>query len=273
MTAQGAAKPKRQKLDESWKVHRRALVLDGHAHTVLSVRPGDPERFATNYFHDTWHIVSDVRGGRLIGRLCWALAFQKKAGTIVLIDHPNLVTNPFDGDPSWPVVIVNTDLGVPSRQALRQLSGLLPQRSRSEGTVKLATFGLERSLQNSTAYWDARRKSAARRSWDKARVARIGGLVVFAAKPDVLEAWGMRLSDLGRFHMGMDYEYLAEGQGEVQIFRDFHNKVERVAVIRASLFPGREHEELDAADKARIYELDVLQETARIQRTRQPGLH
>ncbi len=49
----------------------------------------------------------------------------------------------FDADPSNPIVVVNADLGRPSRQALAQLNARLPFRTKPEGTVKLATFGIE----------------------------------------------------------------------------------------------------------------------------------
>lgn len=93
------------------KVHRRAIVLDATAYTVLTPRLGTAERFATNRHHGTWHILSDVGGARLLGKLMWAMAFQRHADTILLIDGPLLVENPFDADPSSPIVIVNTDLG------------------------------------------------------------------------------------------------------------------------------------------------------------------
>ena len=72
------------------KVHRRTVGLDGAAYTVLTPRPGTAERFATNRHHDTWHILSDVGGARLLGRLMWAMAFQRHADTILLLDGPIL---------------------------------------------------------------------------------------------------------------------------------------------------------------------------------------
>src|SRR5262245_31383624 len=46
------------------KLHRRTLLLDGRAFTILAPRPAQPERLATNSFHQTWHVLADPFGGR-----------------------------------------------------------------------------------------------------------------------------------------------------------------------------------------------------------------
>ena len=119
-------------------------MLDGRACTVLTPRPSQPERFATNAFHGTWHVLTDPAGAQLLARLMWAMAFQRKPRTILLVDSPLLVTNPFDADPSSPILIVNSDLGGPTRTGLDALEALLPLRAPSEGTVKLRIDGLAR---------------------------------------------------------------------------------------------------------------------------------
>ena len=73
------------------KLHRRQLRLDGRQYTVVTLRPGTDARFSTNHFHDTWHVLSDWHGARLLGRLLWGLAYQRVPGTLVLVDRPFLV--------------------------------------------------------------------------------------------------------------------------------------------------------------------------------------
>jgi hypothetical protein len=51
------------------KLHRHELRLDGRDYTVITLRRGMDCRFSTNNFHQTWHILSDWRGARLLGRL------------------------------------------------------------------------------------------------------------------------------------------------------------------------------------------------------------
>lgn len=131
---------------ERVKLHRRHVDLDGRAFTVLTLRSSIDCRYATNYFHETWHVLTDPAGARLLGRLCWSLAFQRRQGTIAVIDQPLLVPNPFDADKSSPIVIANSDLAPLNRTAIGQLKRFLAQKKPSEGTVRLSTSGLDRLL-------------------------------------------------------------------------------------------------------------------------------
>ena len=82
------------------KTHSRTLDLDGLSYTILSPRPAAEARFATNRYHETWHVITDISGAQLLARLCWAMAFQRHARTITVIDQSFLLPNPFDADPS-----------------------------------------------------------------------------------------------------------------------------------------------------------------------------
>jgi hypothetical protein len=239
------------------KLHRRDLRLDGQVHTILSLRPSDPYRFATNFFHETWHLLSDQSGGRLIGRMCWSMAFQRKPNTILLIDYPNLVTNPFDADPSNPIVIANSDLGTPSRQVLSDLQKKLPFRSRSEGTVQLSSFGLDTYTDNPRAYFDEH--GAIWAPWRKnvVQVDRINGVIMLSATAANLKIIGIDLASIGnQYFFGQDSSYLdqEESSGEVQIFRDFTMLVSLALVARTELFPGRSSTELSPAEKQAVYD-------------------
>ena len=50
------------------KLHRHAVQLDGRRFTVITLRPGTGARFASNYYHRTWHVLSDLHGARVLGR-------------------------------------------------------------------------------------------------------------------------------------------------------------------------------------------------------------
>jgi hypothetical protein len=233
---------------DALKLHRRTLVLDGRAFTVLTPRPSQPERFATNSFHGTWHVLTDPAGALLLARLMWAMAFQRKPRTVLLVDGPMLVTNPFDADPSSPILLVNSDLGGPSRAGLDALEALLPLRTPSEGTVKLRIDGLARALKGDRpSRWDrdVGRPAHQRRNW----IDRVQNVLVFAAAAPELRNWGEDLPgtaasvEANPAASGLDAEF-PNHAGEVQIFSDFRERVARAQQVRRRLYPGREHVEL-----------------------------
>ena len=56
------------------KLHLRIIDVGRTTYRVASLRPASRIRFSTNFFHDTWHIVSSPAGAFLLGRLLWGLA-------------------------------------------------------------------------------------------------------------------------------------------------------------------------------------------------------
>lgn len=48
--------------------------------------------------------------GQLFGRLLWGLAFQRKPGTLVLIDREHLVPTPFEADQPDPIALIPDEL-------------------------------------------------------------------------------------------------------------------------------------------------------------------
>lgn len=218
------------------KLHRHALSCDGHEYTVITLRPGAYARFSDNYYHDTWHILSDWHGARVLGRLLWGLAYQRMPGTLVLIDHPNLDPNPFSGEPADPIALVPSRLTTLSERAARDLRARLPL-TRPTGTVRWQTHGLDRAIA-------AGRRSAG--SWRNrpgdARIGRSGGLITFAATPDVLREWAVDAYRTGEHCLpgwGMDYTYLSEelhwAAGELQIFRDYRRRVSSATQARREI--------------------------------------
>jgi hypothetical protein len=130
------------------KLHRHAVSFGGTSYTVVTLRPGAYARFSNNYFHGTWHILSDLHGARVLGRLLWGLSYQRVPGTIVLIDCPQLDQNPFSAVPADPIALIPSHLiGLPERAA-RALRARLPL-TRPAGTVRWHTPGLDRVLASS----------------------------------------------------------------------------------------------------------------------------
>ena len=250
------------------KLHRRVVRLDGEQWTVLSLRPGDPAAFATNRFHETWHILGGPAEAELLAHLFWAIAFQRYERTLILIDRPFLVPSPFDADPSSPVLLVNSNLGTPRRHALDELRAQLPLTSPSLGTVKLRTVGLDRALEDPDGYDDRPEQRAARynphqwREW----MDRVHGIIVYAAPDAVLRQQAVMIAELPTyFRDGDAATYLADPrrssgardvQGEVQVFAEpIIERSARMRELREQRFPGRSHAELSDDEREELWRL------------------
>jgi hypothetical protein len=235
------------------------MTLDGRPYTVLSLRPGVLSTFATNRYHETWHLLTDIPGAQLLGRLFWAMAFQRHERTIMLLDQEFLVPNPFDADPSSPIAFVNSDLGPLGRPALSDLKGMLPFTTPSAGTVVLQTRGLDIALEDESAFY--RREEKAGWRWNEHQqrrwIDRTNGIVVVAAPPPVLRMWGVQTSALDRHsRRGTDVAELdyPTSNGEVQVLDDFEARVSNARTARESLFPGRSNEELTDDERAQVWQ-------------------
>jgi hypothetical protein len=246
------------------KLHRRTAVLDRRAATVLTLRPSAECRFATNYFHETWHVLSDVVGAQLLAKLSWALAYQRQMGTIAVIDSRFLVPNPFDADKSSPIVLMNSDIAHLTSRAVSDLKVFLGRMGASEGTVKLSTMGLNEILEagGSEALLDEQRGSG--QFWSgherHVRIERVNGVVVLAAPPPSLKWWAIWLDQLGsHWYRGsdstiLDYKRSWERRdGEVQVFPNFDRMVQRAIETRAKLFPCAEHRELSVDEREVVW--------------------
>jgi hypothetical protein len=221
------------------KLHRHVVRLDGRRFTVITLRPGTRARFASNRYHGTWHILSDLHGARVLGRLLWGLAYQRMPGTLVLLDRPQLDPSPFSGAPSDPVALVPAQLTSLPAAAARELRARLPLAA-PEGTVRWHTPGL---LPAVTA---ERERPVGVPAWgfvppDEAqRVDRRGGLVVMAAAPPVLRDWAVDVYRLGDYaSKGMDYTGLGWSDGEVQVFTDYRRRVGAARVARREVLAAR----------------------------------
>ncbi|MBC8142758.1 MAG: hypothetical protein H7Y38_15145, partial [Armatimonadetes bacterium] len=62
---------------DRFKAHLRVMTLNGKPWRVITLRPGTDAAFSTNFFHDTWHIISDGGGAKLLARIFWAMSYQR----------------------------------------------------------------------------------------------------------------------------------------------------------------------------------------------------
>lgn len=226
------------------KLHRRVLRLDGRDHTVITLRPGARARYSTNYFHETWHVLSDQHGAAVLARLLWGLSYQRRPRTVVLIDRPSLDPNPFDARPADPIALVCPPLTGLTTAVAGSLRRLTPLSTSADGTVRWHTPGLEPAVLASRA----RAQAIARHEYDWSRdarqpvaggeVARVGGVLALIAPPEQLRTWAVQVARLGDWwHDGMDYAELdrtgaGRRSGEVQVFRDYHQRVGAAKVAR-----------------------------------------
>jgi hypothetical protein len=239
------------------KVHRRSVRLDRLDYTILSPRPNEKVRFATNSFHETWHVITSERGAALLARLCWAMAFQRRERTVTLIDAPLIVPSPFDADLSSPIVIVNNDLGSFSRAAARDLRGQLPLSTAPDGTVVLQTRGLDHALKDITEFRDRSQGAQSQNQNQKRRwIDGSNGLVVVAAPPPVLRTWAVDLSDVATWsHGGSSWEYLDSPAkvGEVQVLDNFDSMLATAQAARTRAFPDAVNRRLTEDERSKIW--------------------
>ncbi|MEV6769253.1 TfoX/Sxy family DNA transformation protein [Nocardia sp. NPDC051030] len=224
------------------KLHRHLVRSPGRVHTVITLRPGTAARFSTNYYHGTWHVLSDDHGARLLARLLWGLSYQARPGTVILIDRPFLTPTPFDADPADPIVLVPGWCTPFDNRAASELKRQLPLAS-SDGTVRWHTFGLDRTSKPEArqSWWDHYRH------WgDEGSVSRRSGLLVFApATAEACRAWALSTAhldtsgpygtdhvELGSWERGLD--------GEIQVFRRFRPMVNVAGQARAQVLSLRD---------------------------------
>jgi hypothetical protein len=233
-------------LASALKVHLRVHEIHGTMLRVVTLRPQTPAQFSTNYFHDTWHILAGNDGAAVLGRLLWGLAFQRHAGTLLLIDEPHLVPTPFEADPPDPIVIVPDGLTSVDDDALRALRLRLRRAPGSPTTIRWHTFGMPAALERNHGEqrW---RGDLLRSQRSRERMSRRAGFVCFTAPPDILRdhalgIYGMRAWDTwGAYHPLA--EHGAHGSwgydGEFQLVPGFADAVSAARVARREVL-GRD---------------------------------
>ncbi|WP_228001541.1 hypothetical protein [Nocardia australiensis] len=190
----------------------------------------------------------------MLARLLWGLAYQRRPGTLVVIDPEHLDPNPFDAAPADPIVVVPVERTVLTRAAAADLRRRMPFRERSEGTVRWQTFGLPQAVAELREW---RSRAPGERIWrfdelpvGTPRVDRIGGLITIFGGHHQLRSWATDLATLGDYaYHGMDYTYLdeADRNGEVQIFRQYRREVNIARRARAEVLASGVAGDLDRA--------------------------
>src|SRR5262249_19966513 len=133
--------------DSRLKMHLRCLTMGGYPFRIVTLRPGTKIGFSTNFFHQTWHIVTDQRGARLLARLLWGLSYQRQPGTVVLVHGNHLLPTPFEAERSDPFLLVPASVTRLDPSALRILKSRLNHLGPPAQTIRWQTFGLDAALQ------------------------------------------------------------------------------------------------------------------------------
>ncbi|HSO36050.1 MAG TPA: hypothetical protein VLT33_26165 [Labilithrix sp.] len=237
------------------KVHLREVTVGRYTYRVVTLRPATTARFSTNFFHDTWHVLTDREGAFVLARLLWGLAFQREPGTVVLLDGAHLVPTPFEADPPTPVLIVPAGLTRVDADLLRLLRARIGRPAPSR-TARWQTFGLPQALaarDDPMWFHDRWRRQLAQEHMQK-----LGGLICYSAPPDVLRWQAVSIYRM-RSCRNMTYHYLAAERrrggeapdGEVQVFRDFRDMVSAAAVARRSVLEAHRSSTPIASDDER----------------------
>lgn len=246
------------------KVHRRRFRLDRRDFSVLSLRPGDRHRFATNYFHETWHVICHAGAAHFLGRLLWALSYQRRPDTVLVVDQPFLVPNPFDADPSVPFAFVNSDTTHLSHRAAMALGRALPlgggreQRS-PDGTVVMNCQSRPSRIAAARAaesWYDFAEDSVP--PWDKLtqtiRVRESNNVIVYCLSARLMRLVSIEIDYLNEFNHADDAVFFnRHWDGEVQTLRNFNGKVSEAKARRRRLFPGRYQQRLTASERFDVW--------------------
>ena len=151
-------------------------------------------------------------------------------------------------------MIVNSDLGPLSHDAVAVLRRALPLAGPSNGTVVLNTRGLDLALSDVDAFAAGDDQAPWRDPHRKRLIEGADGVLVIAAPPPVLRGWGVELSQLGRWspegERSTELDYPKNG-GEVQILDDFADRVE-TAMATGSSFSRPRTSSLSEDDRRQV---------------------
>ncbi len=242
----------RPSIESRLKMHLRLLRLGGDVFRVVTLRPSTLVGFSTNFYHQTWHIVSGQRGARVLARLLWGLTYQRQKGTVLLVHGDHLLPTPFEAERSEPFLIVPTGVTAVNASILRRLKDQLKCLAAPTKTIRWHSFGLDAALRR----WQVEDRRRAkewlrwrenRLIWRHERMEQLGGFIVYSAPPPVLRQQALAVHSLrvgtGNRAAEMDYHFLAErtsagswrAGGEVQIFEDYSERVAAATVARREL--------------------------------------
>lgn len=230
---------KRRAAADGMKLHLRLLKVRGVDMRVITLRPHTEASFSTNYYHATWHILSDQHGAKLLGRLLWGLSYQSKRGTAILLHGEHIKPTPFGAEPSNPILLFVSGHASTHLKHLRALRRRINQLGRSGCSLRLKSFGLDAALDRESAArevgeyqpeFSELHYSSSDSQWRQEQMFCRGGFVCYTAPAEVMRMRAMTISQLDPTSYGMDYYFLAEDpsyrwpDGEVQIFSDYRQR-------------------------------------------------
>jgi hypothetical protein len=205
------------------KLHLRLYDIHGTTLRVATLRPRTGARFATNFFHETWHIIAAPHDAAVIGALMFGLAFQRP-GTLVLIDGDHLVPTPFDADPPDPILLIPAGVTPADVDTLRALKLKLRRERRAPMTINWRTPRDEVAEHH---------ELAGLRSYE--RMSRRAGFICYTAPPAILVAEGAAIARI----RSDGYYMLAGCDGEVQTIPDFATQVSVAKIARQAVVGDR----------------------------------
>ena len=252
------------------KLHLRVLKMGDACLRLITLRPGADVAFSTNYFHETWHILSDQHGAHLLGRLLWGLSYQSTPGAAVLLHGEHITPAPFGAEPSNPILLGVAGHTHTGLKRLRSLRRRLTRLGPSDCSVRWKTFGLDTAIKRSKDYQQTGREEPefvelghtdARSLWGQECMFRRGGFVCYTAPPEILRMRALTIAQLDPSAHGMDYYFLADGRssyrwpdGEVQVFSDYRERRDAAEQARRTvLAPGQQ---FDTPEK--LYEVIAM---------------
>jgi hypothetical protein len=239
------------------KVHLRILPVAGCDYRIVTLRPSTRVAFSTNYYHNTWHLVSNQAGSQLLARLLWGLSFQSQPATMILVHGQHLLPTPFEGERSDPFLLIPSHLTPVDAEAFRLLKSRLTHLGQPSTTIRWLSFGLDLAVQGREQdgqqqrrdhSWERLRYKDRKQLWRQERMGRCGGFIFYAAPPPVLRRQALILHGL-RVKLGsslaeMNYHFLAEqssrsswADGEAQIFADYNERVGAAVQARREMVP------------------------------------
>jgi hypothetical protein len=235
------------------KVHLRLLHLADYLYRLVTLRAATDVVYSTNYYHNTWHLLSDRRGAHLLARLLWGLSYQRHPGILVLLHGRHLRPTPFDAAPSDPVLLIPAGLTPFRPEAFRQLKARLGSLHPPRQTIRWHTFGLDAQLlaqsQGTPTDLDRARAflstPAGGPTWQAEKMTRCGGFICYSAPPAILRQQAFVIHSLDP--CPMDYHFLAllgpggGADGEVQVFADYRERLAAATVARREVLACPDH--------------------------------
>ncbi|RZU76369.1 hypothetical protein EV384_5017 [Micromonospora kangleipakensis] len=244
------------------RLHRREWRHAGRTYQVISLRPTDPVRYAVRVERHYTVVSSDLAGARLLGRLLWGLAYQRRPDTLLVLEPGRLVPDVEEGRPSPPVVFSVAARTVLTPVVARRLRAAHLWRSRPTGTVTWNTVGFPAALADLQRWYADRRAGVPLPdgyvpTWPTPHLHADASVVTLSAAPGLLRQWATTVGRAGGWWYG-DESCTEPDWGvgfDVHAVRHFHRRVSAARRARAEVLaaPGLPTEPDLVAERVRAH--------------------